>query len=276
MEEWDWFKISKAINIKEVWKYPDMPWRRDGLSCNSNITMELIDYNNFPNATGEWSWEELSIYMSISIIVTHRDRPWNKIYMSYNPGITMDIIDLDFPNATGDWNWTALSSTLDINTIIKNSDRPWVKDGISSNRGITIDIINSLYHLPGRWLWTNISSSISISEVFKYPHLPWSRNGLSYNNDITKDVMHKLDLEMINPKGEWKIDVEEADINYITNTPFGNIKDLYKKRDSNHYTYETKYLSIPNIFAVDDLIIPHKPQGIKMFGYTDLDFHYTK
>ena len=58
-------------------EYEDMlDW--DSISCNPNITMEIIE--KYPN------------------------KPWNWDYISYNPNITMEFID-KYPDKPWDWFW---------------------------------------------------------------------------------------------------------------------------------------------------------------------------
>jgi len=44
IDDWDWYHISKNINIQEVRLHPHLPWNRYGLSMNIGLTVRDIEY----------------------------------------------------------------------------------------------------------------------------------------------------------------------------------------------------------------------------------------
>ena len=82
--EWDWFDISENIPISEVYKYPDETWDRSGLSCNKNITIDLIHNLVLPRSIYDWEWEHISQYIQISEVCKYPDKKWIVSEQGYN------------------------------------------------------------------------------------------------------------------------------------------------------------------------------------------------
>lgn len=166
--KFNYFFISKYIDIREVINHPNEPWSREGLSCNKGLTMDIIKYLNMPNATGNWNWSDISKYIDIQEIMNNPDEPWNKKFISNNIGITFDIANtIKLPNSINSWDYSNISLVVHTNNMkyvrsnyMKNTH--WYKNWLSSNKDLTIkdiDIIDSGYYyilsydkfIPNKW-----------------------------------------------------------------------------------------------------------------------------
>jgi hypothetical protein len=168
VEEWQWDFISRAIDIRAVIDHPDRTWNREWLSMNKEITIDLIDNLELPNAVDdEWCWRFISQYIDIKEVYDHPDRPWDKDGLSRNKGITIDLIDnLVMSNVVEEWNWDLLQERCPITDYIRYPDKKWSKEVLSRNPNIKIlyiDIIDP----PPRSISKpyRINKSIHLSDI---------------------------------------------------------------------------------------------------------------
>ena len=108
--------------------FPHKPWNWQGISCNPNITWDLI----YANPDKPWNWYKISSNPKITwdIINTNPDKPWDWVKISFNPNITWDII---CANPDKPWEWFGISCNPNItwDIICANPDKPWEWFGIS-------------------------------------------------------------------------------------------------------------------------------------------------
>lgn len=101
-----WYSLSKCIAIDEIYKNPNLPWDRGGLSQNIGITVNLIKNIRLPNAKGEWDWNSISQHIAISEVLAHPNEPWNRWGLSFNPETTMEFMrTVKLPNAKHNWSF---------------------------------------------------------------------------------------------------------------------------------------------------------------------------
>ena len=87
--DWSWLSCNPNITWEIVEANPDKPWRWYGLSDNPNITMEIVQQN--------------------------LDKPWNWSLLSANPNITWEIVQQNLDKL---WDWRCLSA----NTFAKEKE----------------------------------------------------------------------------------------------------------------------------------------------------------
>jgi hypothetical protein len=109
----------KNTLIQLLEKYPDKPlevlphkvdvkhfktqgaqWNWNYISCNPNITMDIIE--KYPNKP--WNWNNISFNHNITIdnIEKYPEKPWNWNNISFNHNITIDNIE-KYPDKRWDW-----------------------------------------------------------------------------------------------------------------------------------------------------------------------------
>lgn len=86
----DWWMLSANpnITIDMVEKYPDLPWRWDGLSRNTNMTINIV--NSYPD--DNWTWDNLSEHMNIYSVLANLDKPWDWYILTDREDVTWEII----------------------------------------------------------------------------------------------------------------------------------------------------------------------------------------
>lgn len=134
--------LSMNVSMDLVKKYPHIPWRRDMLSMNKNITVEVMDMN-LHRARKRYNRYELSKAVNIEQVKMHPDRRWDRNGLSLNPTITMDVIHMELPNATRRWNMKDVESVISIEEV-RNGNVKLCKDTIISKRGVILDDVNYL------------------------------------------------------------------------------------------------------------------------------------
>lgn len=164
---WRWYILASRFSIREMVKFPHLPWTRDASSV-SGITIEIVRSNpNFP-----WYWDRLSTLFDLTVI-------------RQNMGL--------------EWRWGMISRKSSWKTMMENPDLPWVKSEIARNEDEDINLILSLvkepwfsikklsfnHNLPLEfvdqnpdldWSWISLSKNPNIAVpymIFKYPHKPW-------------------------------------------------------------------------------------------------------
>ena len=85
------------MDIEQVIKnFPDEDWNWCGLSCNPNITWDIVQDNPA--------------------------KPWDWIYLSGNPNITWDIV-LDNPDEKWDWGFLSYNKMSKHPILIKRKEK---------------------------------------------------------------------------------------------------------------------------------------------------------
>lgn len=79
---------SKRVSMELLRKYNLLPWDKQGLSLNNNITMDEVLHLDLPNSTGKWNFAALSGRMNMREIYKHLELPWSRLCMSENPQLT--------------------------------------------------------------------------------------------------------------------------------------------------------------------------------------------
>jgi len=117
---------------------PDKPWNYRELSCNPNITIDIIH----SDLSKPWSVRAISCNPNITweIVQQNPNKPWDYYGLSENPNITWEIVQ-------------------------QNSGKPWCNYHLTWNPNITWDIIREypclwnsmLYHNPNIFKQTEIN-----------------------------------------------------------------------------------------------------------------------
>jgi len=203
-------QLSKKHISLEFWKlYTDFPnedWSWSELSCNPNITLEIIKNNlHLP-----WSWSGISRNPNLTIEMTNT-RPleqWSWEYVSGNSNITMKNIN---DNLHLPWNWTSMSTNpnLTVEMIIEHSLEQWSWAQISKNENITLETIYKHPELSWSWpimrhgviLKKNLSnrntkvfeiSKITANMIDDNPHYPWNWTFICRCPDVTIKVIDRI------------------------------------------------------------------------------------
>lgn len=117
----DWTSFSTTVNISEVWKHPSLQWDKVGLSCNKQLTINLIDNLVLPNAVNDWDWDYISQSINIQEVINNPNKPWSKKYLSANEDITYHIVNyLSLPNATDEWADEYLYELYDFHSLLRS------------------------------------------------------------------------------------------------------------------------------------------------------------
>lgn len=134
--EWNWYELSMVIPMDDIRAHPDLPWNREGLSWNKDITVEAMNKLDevLTSATGEWEWWHLPSRVPIGDIRLHPDLPWDAEGLSLNPGITVD--DVVHLGVEGD-----IDSVVSMEEIKANLLWPWSKRLMSGNPRITMEMV---------------------------------------------------------------------------------------------------------------------------------------
>ena len=115
----------KYKDLENEWYYywfqfildnPDKPWDWMWLSCNPNITWEIIQDN--PDKPWDWMWVSCNPNITWKIIRDNPDKPWNWYMISENPNITWDIVQ---DNPDKPWDWEEISD----NSMSKEKEK-WI------------------------------------------------------------------------------------------------------------------------------------------------------
>ena len=119
-------QLTKYYVSGEFWKLlinnPDKPWNWSKISCNPNITMEMI--NNNPDKLWDWSSISSNPKLTMEMINNNPDKPWDWSEISYNPKITMEMINNN-PDKPWDWSYISCNPKITIEMINNNPDKPW-------------------------------------------------------------------------------------------------------------------------------------------------------
>ena len=78
--------VSSRCTKYDIIQYPYLQWDRYELSCNRNITVEMIDLY-MPNAIGSWDWCNISYRISMKDVIANPDIPWDRKGLSGNYNI---------------------------------------------------------------------------------------------------------------------------------------------------------------------------------------------
>ena len=206
------FSSSDYITIDFILKNAGANWDWAALTCNSNITPDMIlssrhlpwpfylIYMN-PNieladcrSNNASSIEMLSANMGITLqeICTRADWPWDWRRVSARADVNIDYVKR-FPNCA--WNWLELSMNagITIHDIVANPNFDWRWLDISRTRQIPIEIILQNADLPWHWMMLSSNPCITMSLVMNNLDLPWDIEGLSDNPAVTISVVSEYE-----------------------------------------------------------------------------------
>lgn len=168
--------------MKDILEYPELQWNRTYLSCNSHLTVEVI--NLLCTGIGDWNWTDISTYINIQEVVRYPHLRWSKNGLSHNKGITLQLINtLDLPNATGEWDWYSISKNIPKAEIFSCEDRlDYI--AISIREDIDISEYLQLSVALENVCWPVMTRKTSMDIIRSYPDLPWSKIEMSKKSDI--------------------------------------------------------------------------------------------
>lgn len=188
----DWKYLSSHVPMHDVRRNPNLPWDREGLSCNKELTINDIDNLIMPNAGGRWNWSDISIYINIEEVRQHPNKTWNRFGLSFNETLTVDDVDnLILPNADREWDWMNISRSINIDEVIEYPDKPWDREDLSLNKNIMMYIVDDL-DMPnavGRWHYAYLSEHLHIYDIMLYSNRPWNNGNLMSNKTIDIGIL---------------------------------------------------------------------------------------
>jgi len=203
----------RGMKRNELWeiamRFPHkMNWSE--LSCNPNITWEIIEAN--PEVGCLLSWD--ADYSSEGCDSYMCDWDWDAV--SHNPNITWENVQMN-PNKP--WNWEYLSRSLDLATLPDLNDPRLDWDNVIMNLTLTWDMIKANMTKPLRWDYLSSHPSITWEIVQNNPDLPWDWLWLSANPNITWEIVQanttmnwcwstlsliqNIEVEEINESDKW-------------------------------------------------------------------------
>lgn len=210
----------------------DKPWNLFNLTCNPNISLDLIcEFKTFPwdiqdiysnpetisNNVDEllrnnninvelytyWDWHAISQHPRITMefIELHKHRLWFCTSISCNPNLTLEIVKKYEPR---NWSWRSISCNENItwDIISTNKKLPWDWVGIAMNPNITWEIIQdnlelSSFSSNARWPWFVVvqNPNITLDNIENRPDILLDWPYLSYNTNITGEFIMKHEHE---------------------------------------------------------------------------------
>ena len=157
---------------KEKWfeyilNHPEKPWSWRGISCNPNLTMEMIEAH--PEKPWDWWGISRNLNITMEMIEAYPEKPWWWYGISCNPNITMEMIEA-YPEKP--WNWWAISHNLNltIEMIEARPKKPWNWRGISQNKLNFESICKQKYNDQQRELYAVIAIQIWWREILYNPY----------------------------------------------------------------------------------------------------------
>lgn len=178
---------------KALLENPDLPWKWDILSLNSDISMETIsqlkdnDWNwmyltssqktldvidKYPDLPWDWFLIDNAI-LDTTFIRKYRMKDWNWTTLTEDQFITQDFI-LEFPDLDYDWHAFGPNELRDIDIILRFKDKNLNWRELSMSCGVTEKDVEDNIDLP--WVWDSLSMNINITHDFikKYSDKPWN------------------------------------------------------------------------------------------------------
>ena len=143
----------------------DLTWDWTSLSCNENITMEMINGN--------------------------KDLPWKWKHISHNPNLTLEILN---ENHKKPWDWQNVSRNENITMEMINLSlsKQWSWYHISLNPNLTIEMINC--HMNKNWSWFNISKNkfTIYKSIYEKLILKKFNQTKLFEEELIKKVLHPM------------------------------------------------------------------------------------
>ena len=278
---WDIIKNNKYIaNLDDMPYYNlKIPWDYQGICQNQNITMEIINSDEFkqifgnvmdkypsvmfgnPNITWEiilqhyknpWEWYAVYTFKDLTwdIVKLYIDKNWCWEWISRHPNIYLEHA-VQYPDKY--WDWELLQKDLDAPwealKQVPNKHKRW--DLISQNNTITFDIVSNNIDKP--WDWYQLSKHKCITwDIIINSNYGFYPEWVSLNPNITEEIIIKHHLSY---KWNWK---------FLSQNP--NISCYILEQLPN------KQWDIPNLarhkmtIAKQNWIIRHRLHIIKTFG----------
>ena len=197
-DNWSCINNNELLKCEDDLEYIDKYDRFDwnSLSCNPNITWEIIQNNPYMN----WNWTNIFKNPNITWdIIKYNPNKflWNENNILLNPNITWEVIQNN-PNIK--WFWTAISNNPNITweIIQNNPNSPWDWSNISQNPNITWEIIQNNSDKPWNWSYLSCNPNITMEIIQNNPDKDWNWRYLSSNPNITREIMQN------NPDKGWE------------------------------------------------------------------------
>jgi hypothetical protein len=195
--------ISKNSNLSMniVDENPNHPWHWFGMSSNPNLTFDMV----LKHPDKSWNWHEISEHPNITpkMMEDHPEIPWTKA-INYNPNVTLEIMEkfikqnyfgwLKIKNKglqLDIWHYSA-NRNLTFEFVKKHSSFDWNMKFLSNNLSISLETINS--HPSWKWNYGLMSgrNDISMNYVLRNMDKPWSWYRLSIVVPI-KNIVARID-----------------------------------------------------------------------------------
>ena len=183
----DWYYIcsnSKLITMDVVRDNPDWFWDYNGLSLNTNLTIEFV----CKYKCERWNWTAISSNKAITMndIRNYPNLPWVYASLSRNKNLTIEFI-LEHKN--NDWNWCGISANdaITMDDVRQNRNLPWEYVSLSRNPNLTISFILKNFSTPDYFPITSFSQYVRTfyESSDQLPTCDWY--AISQNKGITMD-----------------------------------------------------------------------------------------
>lgn len=249
-KDFDWYYLTDNYSCrshnpiyydKALLENPDLPWKWEIISYNSDLSIETI----FKLKDKNWNWMYLtSDQKTLDFIDKYSDLPWlwyaiddsilntefirkyhmknwNWTTLTENQFITQDFI-LEFPDLDYDWHAFGPNELRDIDTIVRFKDENLNWKELSLSCGLTEKDIDNNINLP--WDWNSLSMNINISYDFveKHSDKPWNytlicMNRFQYDYYPTMKTIEFSEIDMY--KAKEKLDIYREELMKVTCHP---------------------------------------------------------
>lgn len=220
---WDIIKNNQSINNSHQLAYNNfkIKWDHRGICQNKNITVDIINRNEFkqlygnvmntcpsvmfsnPNITWEiilqhyknpWEWYMVYTFQDLTwdILKLYIDKNWNWELISRHPNILLEHA-VQYPDKS--WDWELLQQDLDApwDALKQVPDKHKRWDLISQNNTITWDIVSNSFSNP--WDWYQLSKHKCITwDLITNPKYGFRPEWISLNPNITEEIVIKYNL----------------------------------------------------------------------------------
>lgn len=172
-KNWEWFGLSNHRNVTWdlIQTYRDLPWVRNGVAENPNITPEVIqarpdpiwDFTKHNNKktnttkntkkTKPGAKQQQQPSTKCPRWRTEPDNPWDWETISKHPTITLEII-LANPEKSWNWKYVSMNPNITCEIIRANPDKPWFWPNVSNNPNLTWEFVRE--NIDKDWCWTYV------------------------------------------------------------------------------------------------------------------------
>jgi hypothetical protein len=198
---------SRFAKWSEIVADPQYDWNWYTVSCNANITMQIVN----DNPDTEWNFNALSSNSAITWddVVNNPDLPWDCGNLSLKPNPNWDYL---IENCDDTWDWYTLSQVAPFEVVLANPNLNWYWDGLSKNPSVSFETILAHPREEGgssddgsdyddssdgnttlKYRWepeqVSLNPSVNIDIIKNNPDYPWNWENLSSNPSMTPEIV---------------------------------------------------------------------------------------